>query len=1317
MHRLLTKKHRDDDQPKSTNKLRSFKRNKSQPPPASRPQVDLTQALPPTDDFRISLMMPNLEKRFSVLRDGERPEQGQGPGVNGIGYGALASGTMFSDGKDGEFARAPPGGAGLADITEVASIRSGSRAEGSIDLAERPNVSQNEEYNGGVMNRPRHGEGNVLFGGRQKVYRINPAAGSSEDVGESPLSPIGRGRMGGRALYTDDLPASSGFSKSPVDKPPGRSQSPPPSNYNLDRNTQSSTASGPSSLTRSSTTATSTSTNSRNFTPNAGFNQFNAATSSKPRKLIYEQALDRDVNERELNALENHRLAIMAQKRTGSASPHPYSDEDEKRRAMSPPVRSFARPFSPPHNEPETRGRSRSPAQGSRGSRQDDIDLESRDERQNTAPSSKPHTKDVPFSFGFENRNEAPKPSFPGLNTLVNHYGLPTPRPESDEYQATNHQQSAPVAANGPTPSPSPLTENYTRDPSISQTSESNMEREQAAYSISRRSSASDLGAGATQQTTFFEASDSEREMDDGASSVYEDDPYMPFEEVDDDPGFPNRNIIPAFNPQNPPMFAPISPPPFANQDVTPLHDSDSPTLPPNAGLSTMIRQHLRSDSGISSIYTPSMHIKVSEPHHEPASIAQAMAGWDNQYADYDEEAPFQSEAAAEYNEPKPKVSLTELRKKESYEKTQPEIQPEEQQNLLRSPPMERNPSENTMMSAVDDEADEWRTQLEEKKRMLQQRLQEHSGRNSPAPGYADSNDEHQKNSILKPGVLGNMLKGKGSPAGSPGGREDAKAMKTLGISPMLNQSKDSFGRREDEEEMLQERPEGKMRQMPGRPDMQPNDMRPRGPGQLPRMPPHGFPYGHGSGPHQRPPQNGPQNQSLPSGPRSFLPMTGPPQHDSRKPPGHIPIDSGMPTSSNMHRDFVEQGRNGPRPGPPHGHRGPPGGNGPEHAEREFRPPHDRPKDSRGPPQQQGGRSRTRSNAQRPNNMPHQSPPHTKINVRGRPSEEEQRGRQRGPSTRGPGMNETGGVMTTVTAGPTPQPLNVEKKSQSTPRPKNGEPAPTREAFGEMRSPPVKPETKNTEAPTQDRRPANLTIPTGEIPQSKFSPEDSPQGFRGRFRSNSKSQKIINSMALFEQEAPPSMPSPPKQPGALTGSALAKTPIAMAAGSPAKTLAELTGSDGANPAFQATGSASTTRDGKKIRIRKGDISEPTLLHTTSQMPVSKLIDAGGTGYRGILPPGLSDSTQRQRSGSDESISRAARGNHVPGPVQRTSDPDGEKARVLRKAVSDGGALRERAASNGKHPRPAMPSPAPFFGADGRPLNTPPFFNNAPAGMI
>ncbi|KAJ6256050.1 hypothetical protein Dda_9142 [Drechslerella dactyloides] len=1307
MHRLLTKKHRDDEQPKSTNKLRSFKRNKSQPPPASRPQVDLTQALPPTDDFRISLMMPNLEKRFSVLREGE---QGHGPGVNGIGYGALASGTMFSDGRDNEFVRPPPGGAGLADITEVASIRSGSRAEGSIDLTERPNVNQGEDYNGGVMNRPRHGEGNVLFGGRQKVYRINPAAtGSSEDIGESPLSPIGRGRMGGRALYTDDLPLSSGFSKSPADKGPGRSQSPPPSNYNLDRNTQSSTTSGPSSLTRSSTTATSTSTNSRNFTPNAGFNQFNSATSSKPRKLIYEQALDRDVNERELNALENHRLAIMGQKRTGSASPHPYADEDEKRRQMSPHVRSFTRPFSP-HNEPETRGRSRSPAQGSRGSHQ----REDQDVPQVAAPESE-HSSSVPFSFGFEERNDVPKSSYPGLNTLVNHYGLPTPRPESDEYQEANPQHPTPVAANGPTPSPSPLTENYARDPSISHTSESAIDGERAAYSISRRSSASDLGPGNMQQTTFFEASDSEREIDDGASSVYEDDPYLPFEEGDDS-AFSPRNIIPAFSPQKPPMFSPMSSPPLAVHDSTPLHDSDSPTLPPNAGLSTMIRQHLRSDSGISSIYAPSMHVKVSEPHHEPASIAQAMAGWDNQYADYDEEAPFQSEAAVDYSEVKPKFSMAELKKKESDDK----FQPEEQQGFLKSAPMERNPSENAI-SVADDEADEWRTQLEEKKRMLQQRLQEHSGRNSPAPGYTDASDEPQKNSILKPGVLGNMLKGKGSPAGSPGGRED-KVARTLGISPMLNQSKDSFGRRDDEEEFTQERPEGKMRQMPNRPDMQPpHDMRSRGPGQLPRMPPHGFPYGHGPGPHQRPPQNGPQNQPLPSGPRSFVPMAAPPQPGSRKAPGHIPIDSGMPATPNMHRDFAEQGRNGPRPGPgmpPHMHRGPPSnGNGHEHPNNEFRPPHDRPGDHRGPPPQQGGRSRARSNAQRPNNTPHQSPPHSKRSVRGRPSEEELRGRQRGPSGRAPGVNEVAGVMTTVTAGSTPAPLNFDKKPQGPSRPKNGEPAQPREGFGEMRSPPVKTEAKNQETPAQDRRPANLTIPTGDIPQSKFSPEDSPQGFRGRFRSNSKSQKI-SSMAMFEQEAPPSMPSPPKQTGPVTAaSSLAKTPIAVAAGSPAKTLAELTGSDGVNPAFQATGSASTTRDGKKVRIRKGDISEPTLLHTTSQMPVSKLIDAGGTGYRGILPPGLSDSTQRQRSGSDESIQRAARGGHVPASVQRTSDPDGEKARVLRKAVSDGGALRERAASSAKHPRPAVPSPAPFFGSDGRPLNAPPFFNNAPAGMI
>ncbi|KAK6497418.1 hypothetical protein TWF481_011827 [Arthrobotrys musiformis] len=1320
MHRLLTKKHRDDEQPKPQNKLRSFKRNKSQPPPTSRPQVDLTQALPPTDDFRISLMMPNLEKRFSVLREGEDQE---GMGASGMGSGALASGTLFKDDQGGDFAK--PTVAGLTDITEVASIRSGSRAEGSFDLPGR--AAQTEDYSGSIMDRPRQGEGNALFGGRQKVFRINTAAAGSDDVEDSPLSPIGRGRIGGRALYTEDLPVQNGFRKgSTVDRESPRSQSPPPSNYNLDRNTQSSTNSGPTSLTRSSTTATSTSSNSRNFTPNTFVNTMVSTSSSKPRRLIYEQALDRDNSEREQNMLEthleNHKLAIMAQKRAGSTSPHPYSEEDERRRAMSPPVRSFARPFSPPrHEDPEPRGR----LDASQSNPKPQIPSLRTSESSPALITSKHQANDVPFSFGFDESSNSPRTRAPRLETAVSNHGLPTPRPESDEY----HDSQIPIAATGPTPSPSPLAEKYSTGPNISRELDFALDEPQGAQPVSRRSSVSELSQQPQrgQQSTFYEASDSEREINDGASSVYDDDedPYVPFEQPlvnhipASSPHKPQKHVIPAFPSEKQMLSPPGTSPTRGSHDLTPLHDSDSPTLPPNAGLSSMIRQHLRSDSGISSIYAPSMHGKISEPYPEPPSLAQTLADWNqDQYHDYDEEAPFQPDAPqVEIHEPKPTFSLADLKKKEAEEN---KLQVEKPAPALKSIPMERNRSDNTL-STGDDETDEWRTQLEEKKRMLQQRLQEHSGRNSPAPGFADSTEDLPKNSILKPGMLGNMLKGKSSPASTPG-KEESKALKMLGISPLLNQSKESFGRREEEEEVGFDRSEDRLRPMHSRPDMHhpQSDARPRGPGPMPGQRPHP-PYGQGPpGPGRPyPPHAGPghHNQPPTNGPRSFLPMAGPSQNGPRKGAGHIPIDAGMPPASNMHREFVEQGRGGQRPGPGMPshmqHRSPPPSRGYEQMGRpEFRPPHDR-QDGRGPPPQQGGRPRTRSNAQPPpNEFMHKSPSH-KGQMRQRPSEEDLRGRQRGPPPRMPGVNDMSGVMTTVTTGTAPLPLNIDKKPQSS-KGKQADPV-------QQREPQSRTEAKAAESAARDRRPGNLAIPPTEVSQSRFSTEDSPQGssFVGRFRSNSKSHKI-SSIAIFEQEnsSQPSLPSPPKLPQT-TPSSMSKPPLTAASGT-AQTLAELTGSDGANPAFQKTGApAASIRDGKRPKIRKQDISEPTLLHTTSQMPVSNLIDAGSKVYHRVLPPGLSDSPQvRQRSGSDESTSRIPRGTTMPLQGQRTSDPDSERTRTLRKAASDGSGLRERAASSGRH-RPAMPSPMPFFGTDGRPLNAAPhpFPNNAPAGMI
>ena len=64
------------------------------------------------------------------------------------------------------------------------------------------------------MNRPRPGEGNNLFGGRQKIYRIAVGArtSSGDANGNEDGNWTGGKGMGGRALYGDDV-ASSAFAR------------------------------------------------------------------------------------------------------------------------------------------------------------------------------------------------------------------------------------------------------------------------------------------------------------------------------------------------------------------------------------------------------------------------------------------------------------------------------------------------------------------------------------------------------------------------------------------------------------------------------------------------------------------------------------------------------------------------------------------------------------------------------------------------------------------------------------------------------------------------------------------------------------------------------------------------------------------------------------------------------------------------------------------------------------------------------------------------------------------------------------------------
>lgn len=297
-----------EDSEQSSLPFRGFRNRKKVQQEETKPEFDLATALPSTDDFRTSLLMSNLSARFSMLREQDDPNTKIGKASDDSVLYPNRQSRMADFGFSG--------GAGLADIAEVESIRA------ATFLRKDSFASDDTDVKGGVMNRSKPLEGNNLFGGRQKVYKI-PAG-----------SKAAAGGLGGRALYDDDVPMSA-FQKwrqaerersmergeAQSDQPeedvePTRSASPPPSAYNQKRET-SSTMSSASNLARNSTAATSITSQTANSVKDSS----SAATSSitantgpvtRARRL-YEQGLNQDLQEQQSSALS--RLDTMTRQR------------------------------------------------------------------------------------------------------------------------------------------------------------------------------------------------------------------------------------------------------------------------------------------------------------------------------------------------------------------------------------------------------------------------------------------------------------------------------------------------------------------------------------------------------------------------------------------------------------------------------------------------------------------------------------------------------------------------------------------------------------------------------------------------------------------------------------------------------------------------------------------------------------------------------------------------------------------------------------------------------------------------------------------
>lgn len=302
-----------------TSKTFMFGRKASEPEP--KPEIDLEHALPSKDDFRTSLLMSGLSARFSMLREQDDPTSK---------IGKASDDSVLFPNRQSRLNDFGFQSNGLSDIAEVSSIHGSIRPALATSRTDSYHDGYGVDEDGGsIMNRKKPTDGNNLFGGRQKIYKIPlTGAASTKSVNETSSG----GGMSGRALYDDDV-SQSAFQKmrdrerqelrereereQQQDEVPSRSTSPTLTGYNRNRETSSTTTT--SSLARSSTAATSV-TSQRTPSLTSAQNPVNPVL-AKTRRL-YENGLDQQLHEQQNSAI-NRLDSLSRQRKLGVQTPPP----------------------------------------------------------------------------------------------------------------------------------------------------------------------------------------------------------------------------------------------------------------------------------------------------------------------------------------------------------------------------------------------------------------------------------------------------------------------------------------------------------------------------------------------------------------------------------------------------------------------------------------------------------------------------------------------------------------------------------------------------------------------------------------------------------------------------------------------------------------------------------------------------------------------------------------------------------------------------------------------------------------------------------
>ncbi|KAF8451248.1 hypothetical protein BGX38DRAFT_495715 [Terfezia claveryi] len=930
MHRLRKGKKEKDEGEKDSGVSgflsgRSFKKGKNVPEPVA-PVLDLASALPPTDDFRTSLLMPNLAQRFSILASEQAdPKFQPKPALDGTSSNDLGSFNFSSNYNTG----------GLSDIAETGSL-SGSigMKAGIANAKSRDSHTSDESTGGGIMNRSRPGEGNVLFGGRQKIFRVaaNSVWGSSEDIRES-------GSMGGRVYYDNDVPVSTfawrekkTYDDNDDEKEDEEIQelqnqrSSSPSQHN-NRNTSSSTNSTP--LTRSSTAATSVNSQHPSGSGYPGHigSPPNTMVTGKPRRQpLYEQALDQKIQEQSKLELFTNQLRRGAMSPTPMSGHSPVDGYQAQRSGASSPIAERNHFYDNSHNKPTTIA---TPV-GGLSTFNFGLDAKSGDD----ANEGVGGYDDVRYHL-MQKQKLLVRDHSPPRRMESPAFRVESPVQESSKRYSVSSLESdgpggldwnkldmSPRSSHKGDFKPADKRQSEARShqtflsslASSDESSEYEYERGDSFEKV--RAGESGIGLGLQQPqgqrvvvppsmppSMQYEGVSRPSTAGSGGNSIASTiDQKTMGRGVNQSDGQP----LTISNGNRP--LSPISPHLTAKNE-------DSPTLPPVQGLSVLVRQHLRTDSGRSSIYagsTYTIHSRISRqnlpdrasiaggfkfgtngvgkagPANDPArpSGASGSSGgnlwefddWDGGYYGEDHGEPDSPTSMTHPALRKHSVASIEVTEDKGFDYGRNDKQDDDE--WLRGKEQISDGSGNR--TSDEDEDRGWEDELAHRKKLVQQNLREHESRsNSPVPGFASDSRP------TSPGPL-NILgkKTSNSMLNSEGG---SKAMRMLGMGGEKHRD---F---RVEEERLRETVRG-AKNLPmhnGSPHPQDRDFRQGPPLHMrpsQRRPPHMIPNGA-----NRPPPHLDEHPAMRGHPPPNLQGRGPPPHGPPYGVPHGPPVAGRP--------------------------------------------------------------------------------------------------------------------------------------------------------------------------------------------------------------------------------------------------------------------------------------------------------------------------------------------------------------------------------------------------------------------------------------